>query len=1017
MMAQYLAIKAQAPDCLLFYRMGDFYELFFADAEQAAAALDIALTKRGKHDGQDVAMCGVPVHAAEVYLQRLIAAGFRVAVAEQMEDPAAARRRGGKAVVARDIVRLVTPGTLTEDSLLDARRHNYLAALAEAGGTLGLAWLDISTGAVAAGPVTAPGLAARLAALTPGEVLLGERLAGRGDIAAALAEGLGGGLGDGQGAGAGGGARDRLTVLAEARFDSHGAQRRLAEHYQVVTLDGFGAFSRAETAALRALLDYVALTQKGAIPKLLPPQRVVPGAHMEIDPQSRRNLELSQTQTGHTSTTGSSTRSPTTLLAVMDGTVTAAGGRLLAERLSAPLTDRRQIGQRLDQVAALAGDSRLMEALRADLRAAPDIARALARLGVGRGGPRDLAAVRDGLAAAAGVRSRLLDAEPAESAECGEPAVAGPADGPGADGPGVDERGRGREALAVDARRLHPLSDLAGRLQAALNAEAPAVARDGGFIRAGFDPALDAQRELRDESRRLMARLEARYRQVTGVASLKVRHNAVLGYYVEATPATADQVAATLQAGDAGPDQHGTDAPLFAAGGDGGRDLSQPANRQDGGDSAGHKLFRHRQTLASAVRFTTVELAGLEERILKAADRALALELEWFQRLAGDVAAAAVALLETAAALAALDVAQGLAWQARAAGWRRPLLYDDTRFRITGGRHPVVEAALARDGAAAGGVAAQRFQPNDCDLSGAGEGQGEGARDGRLWLLTGPNMAGKSTFLRQNALIAIMAQSGSFVPAERAEIGIVDRLFSRVGAADDLARGRSTFMVEMVETAAILNQAGARALVILDEIGRGTATFDGLAIAWACLEHLHETNRCRGLFATHYHELTALAERLDRLSCHTMRVRDWQGEVVFLHEVAPGVAAGSYGIHVARLAGLPASAVRRAQEVLARLEAGEATGAAAHLAGALPLFQAARSAPPVSQAPPADPAAIRLRQAVAGLKPDALSPRQALDALYGLRSLLEGDAAGGAAGEAEGEGDTNRSGAGERDGA
>ena len=863
MMVQYLEIKRQYPDCLLFYRMGDFYEMFFEDAGRAAAALDITLTKRGKHEGDEIPMCGVPVHAAEAYLSRLIRQGFRVAVCEQTEDPA--KRKSGKAPLRRAVVRVVTPGTLTEDTLLDARRHNYLGALAEAGGAYGLAWLDLSTGDFAVQPAAIGGLDAALARLSLGELLIADRLLQKPDLFDVLAAW-----------------KDRLTPLPSQRFDSEGGRKRLETAFGVRTLEGFGAFERAELAAAGAIVDYATLTQQGKLPRLKPPERVAAGAAMEIDAATRRNLELMETLAGERK--GS-------LLATIDRTVTGAGARQLAEWLAAPLTDPAAIAARLDAVEAFAANERLRADLRQLLKRTADMERAMARLALGRGGPRDLAALRDTLAASAELRALLRTAPLAVATER----------------IGAAERDLGEHAVLVD------------RLARALANDLPLLTRDGGFIALGYAPELDELRELRDESRRLIAGLQARYAGETGVGALKIRHNNVLGYYIEVTAA---------QAGKLG------------------------------------SGFIHRQTMASAMRFTTTELSELESKILNAADKALALELKLFDDLVGEALARGEEIAGTAAALAFLDVAAALAELAVAERWCRPAVDAGTEFAIIAGRHPVVETALRQSQAS--------FVGNDCDLGSAQ----------RLWLVTGPNMAGKSTFLRQNAVIAILAQIGSFVPAESARIGVVDRLFSRVGAADDLARGRSTFMVEMVETAAILNQATARSLVILDEIGRGTATFDGLSIAWAAVEHLHDGNRCRALFATHYHELTALASRLPALSCRTMRVKEWQDEVVFLHEVAPGAADRSYGIHVAKLAGLPAVVVARAEEVLALLEKSEQSGDLARLADDLPLFSAARPKSAVASKE------SEVEKALATIEPDALTPREALELLYRLKSML-----------------------------
>jgi DNA mismatch repair protein MutS len=889
-MEQYIEIKAANPDCLLFYRMGDFYELFLEDAEVAARALGIVLTKRGKHRGHDIPMCGVPVIRADEYLHRLIAQGHRVAVCEQMEDPAAARKRGAKSVVRRDVVRLVTPGTLTEDTLLDARRNNYLLALVRARvsssddtSRFALAWIDISTGEFRIAECDRAGLAAELARLEPSEIIVSDALYSDPDLAPFLRS------------------LPAVTPLTRDVFDGATAERRLSSYFSVATSESFGSLSRLELTAAAACITYVERTQLGQRPPLSPPVREAEGATLALDQATRSNLELMWTLSGERR--GS-------LLSAIDRTVTAAGSRLLSQRLAAPLTEPAAIAQRHDAVAHFVSEAALRGSMRTNLKSAPDLARALSRLVVGRGGPRDLAAIRDGIDAAASLAAEL---------------TAG-----GAIPLPVQEAG---QALR------QPDAAITRELTAALADELPLIKRDGGFLRAGYDLALDEARALRDEARRVIAALQARYAELTGVRALKVRHNNVLGYFVEVTAQNADK--------------------LFSA----------PLNA----------IFIHRQTLAGQVRFTTTELSALEAKIASAADRALGIELETFDRLAAQVTAAAGPIKAAADALAALDVAAALAQLAVEQDYVRPDVDGSLDFIIQGGRHPVVEQALLADGGP--------FVANDCDLSPspspfppphAGEG-GVGA--GRICLLTGPNMAGKSTFLRQNALIAILAQMGSFVPARSARIGVVDRLFSRVGAADDLARGRSTFMVEMVETAAILNQAGERSLVILDEIGRGTATFDGLSIAWATIEHLHAANRCRALFATHFHELTVLATKLPRLFNATVRIKEWQGEVVFLHEVVPGAADRSYGIQVAKLAGLPASVIERAKLVLAKLEAEDRASPPGF--ADLPLFAAS---PQASARPRIDEALTEVIAALAAIDPDEMSPREALEALYRLKA-------------------------------
>jgi DNA mismatch repair protein MutS len=868
MMAQYLAIKAAHTDYLLFYRMGDFYELFFADAAKAAEALDIALTKRGKHQGEDIPMCGVPVATAEAYLEKLIRKGHRVAVCEQTEDPAEAKKRGSKSVVRREVVRLVTPGTLTEDALLEARASNLLAALGRSGADFAIASADMSTGEFAVAALSREEIATELARLSPKELLLPDALLTQEDLSA-LFKSLG----------------IALSPLPASRFDSANGERALKTHYNVASLDGLGAFSRAELSAAGSLIAYLELTQKGAKVALQRLARVSPSHFMGIDAATRRNLELTQTLSGQRN--GS-------LLAGIDRTVTANGARQLAARLAAPLTDVKEIAARHDAVEAFAKDSELRRKAREALRAAPDIARALGRLSVARGGPRDLANLRDGVKAARSLRESLR-----KEALGGEALTA-------------------IESLAQNIAAVSRLSD---RLEFLLVDEPPYLARDGGFVKSGAHAPLDEMRALRDESRRVIAGLEGQYRQASGVSQLKIKHNGVLGYFIEVAQSHADKLMADKD------------------------------------------TFRHRQTMAGAVRFSTDELASLASRIAEAADSALVQELNLFNEMAMLALEHGEALSAIGEALGVLDVAASLGELAIAARYVRPKMDNGLSFKIARGRHPVVEAALQSANAGP-------FVPNDCDLSPNAK--------GRLWLVTGPNMAGKSTFLRQNALIAILAQMGSFVPAEDAHIGIVDRLFSRVGAGDDLAAGRSTFMVEMVETAAILNQATSRSLVILDEIGRGTATYDGLAIAWAAAEHLHEANKSRALFATHYHEMVALAERLKSMACYTMKVREWNDSIIFLHEVISGVADRSYGIHVAKLAGLPGAVVARAEEVLRALEEGREGHKPLARIDDLPLFGATAPQPKGSQ----------VEAALKEIEPDALTPKQALEVLYSLKQKL-----------------------------
>jgi len=875
MMAQYFEIKAINPGYLLFYRMGDFYELFFEDAEIAAQALGIVLTKRGKHLGEDIQMCGVPIHAAQDYLKKLIRLGHRVAICEQMEDPAEAKKRGSKSVVRRDVVRLVTPGTLTEDDLLPARGSNFLAALGmiRHGETdYALAWADVSTGETRVADLNAVTLMDELARIAPAELLMSEitraHLVADRLLPPAMAE---------------------IVALRPAEnFDSDLAADQLASAFPDGSVDPT-AFTRGSRVALGALVSYVLETQKGTALALRPPQAETVAAHMAIDQATRASLELLQTQRGEAK--GS-------LRQEIDCCATAAGSRLLARRLSAPLCDPRAINERLDAVETLTEETVLATHLRQTLKAAPDITRALTRLALERGGPRDLAAIGAGVSAALELARRL-------------------------------------EGLLEPCTALKTLSTvlaqapkaLADEFVRALDADLPLLHRDGGFVAKGYDAALDQERTLASETRAVVAALQNRLCEETGLRTLKIKHNNVLGYFVELPSAQ------------------------------GGRLLEEP-----------HKqVFIHRQTLANAMRFTTGELAELEGRIARAHDGALARELAIFARLRQMALDLAPRLYGLADAIAELDVFVGLAHLAATRGFCRPKVDGSLAFAITAGRHPVVEAMVKAE--------RESFVANDCELSGHDKAGG-----GKLWLLTGPNMGGKSTFLRQNALIAILAQMGSFVPAASAHIGVVDRVFSRVGASDDIAHGRSTFMVEMVETAAILNRATRRSLVILDEIGRGTSTFDGLSIAWATVEALHDQAGCRALFATHFHELTALSKALARVSNHTMKVREWKGEVVFLHEVGEGAADRSYGIQVAKLAGLPEKVIARARSVLTLLEQ-RSSGPRSSVLDDLPLF--AHQPPP--EPVPADPV-LELLDAI---RPDELTPREAIELVYELKKARD----------------------------
>ena len=880
MMAQYLEIKQNHPDCLLFYRMGDFYELFFEDAVRAAQILSITLTKRGRHKGEAIPMAGVPFHAAENYLARLIRAGCKVAIAEQRESPGEAKRRGAKAVVAREVVRIVTPGTITEEALLDAQSAAYICAINEIAGQSAMAWVDITTGSFFCSLIAdSMALEARLASLLPKEIIVPDSFLGAEKKTNDLRERLI--------------AFDGLGTLPTVRFQFQNAQERLLQQYNISALDALGAFERAEISAAGALLDYVAQTQKGKMPRLERLNRVENSTHLQIDAASWRNLELSQGSDG--SRKGS-------LLAAIDYCVTASGSRLLASWLATPLTRQDCIEQRQMAIGCLHKHNTFCDDLREKLKEATDIERLLSRLSLGRGGPRDLKGLAQALESVAALRL-VLEAQTFDMPEL-----------------------LAQNRAALYGQDKNALEKLHHALWSALAPELPLLARDGNFIAQGYNKKLDELKAMGATGKRHIAALQHDYQNQTKIPSLKIKQNNVLGFFIEVST------------------QHG----------------DKLLNDKEGG-------YVHRQTMANAVRFTTSALTRLEQDIMSAQDKALALELELFDQLCEQVLGQAQSLACIARALAFLDLCAGFARLALQRGWTKPELCEDSIFEIKEGRHPTVELALSRE------AQNRDFTPNDCQMS----------HQNRLWLLTGPNMAGKSTYLRQNALIVILAQMGSFVPAVSAKIGLVDKVFSRVGAADDLARGRSTFMVEMVETAFILNQATERSFVILDEIGRGTATFDGLSIAWATLEYLHDFSGCRTLFATHYHELTALRARLAHLSYYRMRVREWQGSIVFTHQVEEGSADRSYGLYVAQIAGLPKTVLTRARTILEQLEKGKEAQAFEQVIEGLPLFSDTTSL----QEEEPDP----LQSALDGLDPDQMSPREALEALYRLKNLERRD--------------------------
>tara|TARA_B100000902_G_scaffold329275_1_gene325689 strand:- start:1879 stop:4488 length:2610 start_codon:yes stop_codon:yes gene_type:complete len=864
-----MEIKSDYSEALLFYRMGDFYELFFEDAKVASSALDIALTKRGKQGGEDIPMCGVPHHSAENYIFTLINKGFRVAICEQMESPEEAKKRGYKSVVRREVVRLVTPGTLTEDNLLDARKNNYLAAYSVVHNEASVSWIDISTGSFYISNIEPERLGSELTRLSPSEILLSENLA---RVHRDLAEEFG----------------ISVTELANSAFDSSSATERLKKTFNIETIDGLGAFNRAEMSAMGAIIEYLQITQKGKLPLLSRPRRELNSSFMAIDTATRKNLELTKGL--------SSGNKSGSLLSVIDQTLTSGGARLLEKRISSPSTNLDEIKKRLNSIDFMIADAELSYSLQSELRKVPDLDRALSRISLDRAGPRDLVAIRNGLRQSSIITKMLSNFS--------LPML-------------IEEK----SAVFPDQDKFLNL------LTEALSDEPPILTRDGGFIREGFDPKLDEARRLRNEGRKVIAEMQMGYVEKSGIQSLKIKHNNVLGYFIE-TPATYAE-----------------------------RMLSKPLS----------ETFIHRQTTANQVRFSTLELSEIETNILNAASHSLEIEKRTFEDLCSKILIYGHHITDIADFLSEIDLGVALSTLAKNESWVKPVVDGSRNFDVTGGRHPVVEHALKKEG--------KTFISNDCILN-----------DGKICLLTGPNMSGKSTFLRQNAIIVLLAQIGSFVPATEAKIGIVSQLFSRVGASDDLARGRSTFMVEMVETASILNQADENSFVILDEIGRGTATYDGLSIAWATLEHLHNVSKTRALFATHYHELTHLSVEMDRLENSTVAVKEWEGEVVFLHEVTRGAADRSYGIQVAKLAGLPTTVIKRSNLILEKLERGQYQGQDnfKDLIKDLPLFSNDHISNKIEEKK-----VDALQQEIETINLDNTSPKEALDFLYKLKESLK----------------------------
>ena len=809
MFQQFLEIKADNLDCLLFFRMGDFYELFFEDAVIASKELDIALTSRGKYDGDPVPMCGVPHHAYMPYLEKLTKNNYKVAICEQTESPKEAKIRGGtKALVKREVVRIVTPGTLTEEILLDADKNNFLLSINTNNKNIGISWLDVSTGELYTEECFKNNFLSVIARIRPSEILLMGTVDNYySDLIKKTFDCV-------------------VSPLIQNINNSKKAEKLICLHFGVKTLASFGRFSENEIITCWSLLDYVSLTQKGNLPPIRFPKSIKNESLMRIDSSTRKSLEISQTLIGNKK--GS-------LIDAVDMTLTAVGARQLDKDISAPLTNIEEINGRLDMIDFLIDSNTVRESIRKILKSSADIDRAKARVILSRGGPRDLESIKLGIEGAHNL-DNILDNKKFERFP--------------------------KDFIALK-KHLNRCSELLNLLKSILSENLPLFVKDGGFVKKGYSKELDEVCSFRDQSRQHILEMEVEERAKTGLTSLKIKYNNVIGYFFEVTQLQKKKFLEIKNA----------------------------------------ERFIPRQSLKGAARFVTEALSRLSESISNAAEQAIEIELRIFEEIKSLIKAQHDALANISYTLSRLDVASSLAEVSILHNFVRPNILDDQNLEIIGGRHPSVELVMQKNGE-------NKFFSNDCHLD----------QEDKIWLLTGPNMAGKSTFLRQNALITILAQSGSFVPAEKASIGIVDSLFSRVGSSDDLASGRSTFMVEMLETAAILNQAGKKSLVIMDEVGRGTSTYDGLSLAWSILEHLHNTSHSRTLFATHYHELTKLSKTLPSLSCHTMQVKEWENKVIFLYTVMSGVAKSSYGIHVASLAGIPNSVLRRAKKILQEFE-------------------------------------------------------------------------------------------------
>lgn len=795
MMVQYLDVKKRYPECLVFFRLGDFFELFFNDATIASQILDIALTTRGKHLDQEIPMCGVPAGSVNYYLSRLIKAGYKVAICDQLENPEDAKKlRGYKAVVKRDVVRVVTPGTIVDENLLEAKSNNFLMSIVPESAAnnqqkVSFAAIDISTDQFFTNTIAIEDLQQII------EILLPISLENS-DFLLSLKKMI----------------HTNITTLPESKFNPILERQRLEQFFAVTTLESFGITINDECAACGAVLEYLIITQKDNIKKLGYPKKINTSQFLIIDPATRNNLEIASSSSPH----------QLTLFTVLDKTKTAFGARLLASRITSPLKKKELIEQRLNLVEFYVINNELREKFTEILNKCPDFQRALMRFKFAKGSPADLGIIKNGLECVVNICALALDKIIPEE-----------------------------ENFSIS--KIENFQNFVNLLNTALVDKLPVSHKDGGIIAPGYDTYLDDLRNIRDNIQDLLYQLQTKYISQSGINTLKIKFNNIVGWYIEIPKSQKNKM--------------GTE-------------------------------FIHRQTLVNSVRYTTIELQDLQVKFFQASETFLDYEIKIFQNIVDMLIERSEKISYAIQVLAITDVATNFASIAVAKNYVRPILDYSNSLIIQGGRHPVIETVVSE------------FIENDCLLS----------RENISILLTGPNMAGKSTYLRQNALIILMAQIGSFVSAKSATIGIVDKIFSRIGASDDLARGRSTFMVEMIETATILNQATEKSFVILDEVGRGTSTYDGLSIAWSVMEHLYAINKCRVIFATHYRELTALQTELPNLICQTLKVQEWKGDVVFFHKIIDGIADKSYGIHVANLAGLPKKVISRAKELLSKFE-------------------------------------------------------------------------------------------------